>query len=457
MKLQAARILIIDDDIDVLNTARMFLKQQFSEVFTEQNPATINQRISREPFDLVLLDMNFKKGEHDGRAGLYWLERILEIHPGIAVIPITAYGDIELAVEAVKKGASDFITKPWKNEKLLKTIEKALQRNKERKVSVKADAQAKQPEMQFEMIGQSPPMHRIYELIDKVATTDANVLILGENGTGKEGVARLLHQRSSRNTKPFVQVDLGAISETLFESELFGHVKGAFTDARQDKPGKFELAAEGTLFLDEIGNLSLPLQAKLLTVLQNKKVSRVGANEEIPLNIRLICATNMPVYTMASEGDMHEQSFRQDLLYRINTVEIKVPPLRNRTEDLPLLIEHFIHKYAKKYNRPHPSLSPGVLSRLEKYQWPGNVRELEHAVERAIILNDGETLSASSFILSQPVQSPSLTQKATTLDENEKLFIQEALERNQGNITQTAKDLGITRTALYRRLDKFGL
>jgi len=282
------------------------------------------------------------------------------------------------------------------------------------------------------------------------------VLILGENGTGKEGVARLLHQRSHRCTKPFVQVDLGAISETLFESELFGHVKGAFTDARSDKPGKFEIAAGGTLFLDEIGNLSLPLQAKLLTVLQNKRVSRVGANEEIPLDARLICATNMSLYAMSSEGGGHEYSFRQDLLYRINTVEIKVPPLRERTEDISLLVEHFIEKYARKYNKPRPSLSAGVLSRLERYPWPGNVRELEHAVERAIILNEGETLNASSFVLSQPAQPPA-NQKVTTLDENEKLFIKEALERNQGNITQTAKELGITRTALYRRLDKFGL
>ena len=456
MNPQEARILIIDDDIDVLNTARMLLKQQFAEVHTEQNPAHINQRISREPFDVVLLDMNFKKGEHDGRAGLYWLDRILEINPQLAVVPITAYGDIDLAVEAVKKGAVDFITKPWKNEKLLKTIETALQRSKERKVASKTDASTKQSEGQIEMIGQSLPMCRVDELIDKVAATDANVLILGENGTGKEGVARLLHQRSHRCTKPFVQVDLGAISETLFESELFGHVKGAFTDARSDKPGKFEIAAGGTLFLDEIGNLSLPLQAKLLTVLQNKRVSRVGANEEIPLDARLICATNMSLYAMSSEGGGHEYSFRQDLLYRINTVEIKVPPLRERTEDISLLVEHFIEKYARKYNKPRPSLSAGVLSRLERYPWPGNVRELEHAVERAIILNEGETLNASSFVLSQPAQPPA-NQKVTTLDENEKLFIKEALERNQGNITQTAKELGITRTALYRRLDKFGL
>ncbi len=453
MNPQEARILIIDDDIDVLHTARMFLKQQFTSVETEQDPREINSLVSREPIDVVLLDMNFKKGEHDGRAGLYWLERILEINPQIGVVPITAYGDIDLAVEAVKKGAVDFISKPWKNEKLLQTIRTALQRNKERK---RTATQEPEKPAQIEMIGQSPAMLRVYELVDKIATTDANVLILGENGTGKEVVARLLHQRSHRKAKPFVQVDLGAISETLFESELFGHVKGAFTDAQQDKQGKFELAAGGTLFLDEIGNLSLPLQAKLLTVLQNRAVSRVGDNQKKTLDIRLICATNMPLYEMIGEGTAQDGGFRQDLLYRINTVEIKVPPLRNRTEDLPLLLNHFIEKYVRKYNKPQPTLSNDVLKRLEKYNWPGNVRELEHAVERAVILNDEEMLQASDFVLSQPLQQQAPV-KPTTLDENEKQFIKAALARNQGNITQTAKELGITRTALYRRLDKFGL
>ena len=453
MNLQEASILIIDDDIDVLHTARMFLKQQFSSVTTEQDPTKINRLISHEHFDIVLLDMNFKKGEHDGRAGLYWLERILEINPQIAVLPITAYGDIELAVEAVKKGAVDFITKPWKNEKLLKTIQTALQRSKERKG---AAAHPSGKNNKVEIIGHSPAMQLVYALVEKVAVTDANVLILGENGTGKELVAHLLHQRSHRNTKPFMQVDLGAISETLFESELFGHVKGAFTDARQDKPGKFELAAGGTLFLDEIGNLSLPLQAKLLTVLQNKKMHRVGSNQEIPLDVRLVCATNMPLYDMVTDSPSQEQSFRQDLLYRINTVEIKVPDLRERTEDLPLLVDFFIEKYARKYNKPQPAIGEEELKRLAQHTWPGNVRELEHAVERAIILNEAETLGTSSFVLSQSAQSPT-SDKPATLDENERRFIEKALEHNQGNITQTAKELGITRTALYRRLDKFGL
>ncbi len=456
MNLQENSLLIIDDDIDVLHTARMFLKQQFTKVVTEQDPTKINRMISQENFDVVLLDMNFKKGEHDGRAGLYWLERILEINPNIAVVPITAYGDIELAVEAVKKGAADFITKPWKNEKLLKTIQTALRRNKEKNATSSKESKTSKEKAPVEMIGQSPSMLRMYELINKVATTDANVLILGENGTGKELVARLLHQRSHRATQPFVQVDLGAISETLFQSELFGHVKGAFTDARQDKPGKFELAAGGTLFLDEIGNLSLPLQAKLLTVLQNKKTNRVGSNQEIPLDARLVCATNMPLYDMVKETHTQELAFRQDLLYRINTVEIRVPPLRERTEDLRVLVEYFMEKYAQKYNKPRPAMNEEVIGRLAQYPWPGNVRELEHAVERAIILNEGQTLLTSGFVLSQPAQATS-SGKPTTLDENEKRFIQKALEHNQGNITQTAKELGITRTALYRRLDKFGL
>jgi two-component system, NtrC family, response regulator HydG len=453
---QDKKILIIDDDTDVLGTARMFLKQFFTQVDTEQNPAQINSIVSRGDYHVILLDMNFRRGEHDGREGLYWLERIHTIAPQTAVVLITAYGDIELAVEAMKQGAADFVLKPWKNSKLLDAIHKALTRQGgEKPVSRENPTSLKPPQM----IGKSPAIQRMYEMMDKVADTDANVLILGENGTGKEVVARSLHLKSARRKGPFVSVDMGALTTSLMESELFGHQKGAFTDAYQDKPGKFELASGGTLFLDEIGNLPLPQQAKLLSVLQSRKVSRVGSNKEIPLNIRLICATNMPLYDMIeNKGD---KGFRQDLLYRINTVEIFVPPLRERKEDLPLLLDYFLEMYTEKYHKPGLKVSKSALKKLEHYAWPGNVRELQHAVERAVILSPEDTLQPEDFSFNESTvhiyHSNAEPDELLTLDENEKLFIQRALERNQGNVTHTAKELGLTRTALYRRLDKYGL
>ncbi|WPP48812.1 sigma-54-dependent transcriptional regulator [Catalinimonas niigatensis] len=455
MEKQDKKILIIDDDPDVLGTARMFLKQFFAQVDTEQNPAQINSIVSRGNYHVILLDMNFRRGEHDGREGLYWLERIRTIAPQTAVVLITAYGDIELAVEAMKQGAADFVLKPWKNSKLLDAIHKAL--SKERSTSLSKE---KAEFLQVpQMIGKSPSMQSVFEMIDRVAGTDANVLILGENGTGKEVVARWLHLKSARRKGPFVKVDMGAITTSLMESELFGHQKGAFTDAYQDKAGKFELASGGTLFLDEIGNLYLSQQAKLLSVLQNRSVSRVGSNEESPLNIRLICATNMPLYEMVDRKD--EQGFRQDLLYRINTVEIVVPPLRERKEDLPLLLEHFLDLYSEKYNKPGLKVSKSALKKIEHYGWPGNVRELQHAVERAVILSHEDTLQPEDFSFNEGTvnmyQHKIEADDLLTLDENEKLFIQRALERNQGNVTHTAKELGLTRTALYRRLDKYGL
>lgn len=454
MEKQDKKILIIDDDTDVLGTARMFLKQFFSQVDTEQNPANINSIVSRGDYQVILLDMNFRRGEHDGREGLYWLERIHTIAPQTAVVLITAYGDIELAVEAMKQGAADFVLKPWKNSKLLDAIHKALAKGGQGKPIKNKSESLQAPQI----IGESPPMQKVYEMIERVAGTDANVLILGENGTGKEVVARSLHLKSGRRKGPFVKVDMGAITTSLMESELFGHQKGAFTDAYQDKPGKFELAGGGTLFLDEIGNLALPQQAKLLNVLQNRKVSRVGSNEEISLNIRLICATNMPLYEMIERKD---DGFRQDLLYRINTVEILVPPLRERKDDLSLLVEHFLDIYGEKYNKPGRQLSKSALKKLEHYHWPGNVRELQHAVERAVILSQEDTLQPEDFSFNESAvnmhQHKTDEDELLTLDENEKLFIQRALERNQGNVTHTAKELGLTRTALYRRLDKYGL
>ncbi len=458
MNKQAKKILIIDDDADVLHSARMFLKLYFDTVDTEQNPVRINQLVSTHGYDVVLLDMNFKRGEHDGKEGLYWLERILTIDPNLAVILITAYGDIELAVDAMRQGAFNFVLKPWRNSKLLEAIEAALaSRQRSKKTTSSTKNEVRVAENENKIIGNSAGMRQVYALIEKVAATSANVLILGESGTGKDLVAKTLHHQSHRKHAPFIQVDVGALTPTLFESELFGHVRGAFTDAVQDKPGKFEIAHGGTLFLDEIGNLSLPQQAKLLTALQTWKITRVGGNKEIPLDIRLICATNMPLYEMTEEAV--EGKFRQDLLYRINTVEIMVPPLRNRPDDVPLLANHFLQLYADKYKKPKLSINGKAMNKLRQYNWPGNIRELRHVVERAVILGNNSTLDAEDFVLDSQNSFITLSEKKEllTLDENEKNHIKKVLELNQGNVTKTAQELGITRTALYRRLDKFNL
>lgn len=452
-----AKILVVDDDIDVLNSARLFLKQQFTLVQIENDPGNIPLHFDRESFDVVLLDMNFRKGENDGSDGLKWLNKILEIDPNTIVILITAYGEFELAVEAIKSGATDFITKPWKNEKLFATIASALQLRKSKLEVDRLKNTQKTLEgdidQQYEnFLGESEPMQRVFSLIEKVAPTDATVLILGENGTGKGVAARAMHKRSNRANEVFINVDLGSISETLFESELFGHVKGAFTDAKEDKPGRFELASGGTLFLDEVGNLSLPLQAKLLTVLQNRTVSRVGSSKEIPVDIRLICATNMPLYEMVKEG-----KFRQDLLYRMNTVELRMPSLAERTDDLDLLINHFMQTFGKKYNKDKMRIDTATVNKLKKYPWPGNIRELEHAIERAIILSDGNKLSTQDFLLNTSRTSNQEEDDILNLSEMEKRLILKALDKHNGNVTRAAKELGIDRLALYRRLQKYGL
>ncbi|WP_422356514.1 sigma-54-dependent transcriptional regulator [Roseivirga pacifica] len=452
-----AKILVVDDDIDVLNTARIYLKQQFSLVQIENDPQNIPLHFERDSFDVVLLDMNFRKGENDGSDGLFWLNKILEIDPNAIVILVTAYGEFDLAVQAIKAGGTDFITKPWKNEKLYGTITSALQlrksklevdRLKNTQKTLETDIDSKYENF----LGDSPAMQQVFSLIDKVAPTDATVLILGENGTGKELAARALHKRSNRVNKVFIKVDLGSISETLFESELFGHVKGAFTDAKEDKPGRFELASGGTLFLDEIGNLSLPLQAKLLSVLQQRKVSRVGSNKEIPIDIRLVCATNMPLYEMVDSG-----KFRQDLLYRINTVELNMPSLSERTEDIEILAAHFINVFGKKYNKDKVRIDAATMAKLKKYSWPGNIRELEHAIERAIILADGNKLSTQDFLLNTSKVTESSDSEIMNLSEMEKRLILKALDKHQGNVTRAAKELGIDRLALYRRMQKYGL
>jgi DNA-binding NtrC family response regulator len=452
-----AKILIVDDDLDILETARMFLKQEFTQVQLEQNPERIPALIRSTDYDVILLDMNFKIGVNDGEEGFHWLGEILKIDPQAVVILITAYGEVDLAVKAMKHGATDFILKPWKNQKLLGTILSALQlRQSKKEVEKLTVTQQKlsddidQPYTDF--IGESPAIQRVRELIDRVAGTDADILILGENGTGKELVARAIHRKSLRKNKVFINVDLGAITETLFESELFGHVKGAFTDARQDRPGRFELASGGTIFLDEIGNLSMPLQSKLLTVLQNRKVQRVGSTQEISVNFRLICATNMPLNEM-----VYEKRFRQDLLYRVNTVEIRVPALRERIEDIPLLVDHFLHLYGRKYKRPGMRVEKSVLQKMKKYYWPGNIRELQHAVERAVILTEGKAIESAELLISPSSVKPKAEHQPRTLEEMEKLFILQSLDDNQGNVSQTAISLGMTRTALYRRMKKHGI
>ncbi len=452
-----ANILIVDDDRDVLETARMFLKQEFSSVDIEEDPEKIPGYFEIKDYDVILLDMNFKKGVNDGEEGFYYLSKIRELDPEVVVILITAYGEVDLAVKAIKNGASDFVLKPWKNQKLLGTISSALElrQSKKQVAQLKETSQvlAKETSQEYEdFIGNSAAIKQVKSLINKVAKTDAEVLILGENGTGKELVARAIHNRSSRKDEVFINVDLGAITETLFESELFGHIKGAFTDAKQDKAGRFELGSKGTVFLDEIGNLSVPLQAKLLTVLQSKKVMRVGSGKEIPVYFRLVCATNMPLYDM-----VYDQQFRQDLLYRINTVEIRLPSLKERIEDIPLLTEHFLKLYKRKYQKPKLSIEKGVIEKLTRYQWPGNIRELQHAIERAVILSDQDIISTVDLLINNAALVKLEQGKAKTLDEAERDFILASLEANKGNVTKTAEILGLTRTALYRRMSKHGI
>ncbi len=458
MSKQEGRILAIDDNEDILFALKLLLKPHVEVIDTINNPKEIPNYISTGNYDVILLDMNFTKDAISGQEGFDWLAKILEIDPSSVVVFITAYGDAEKAVKAIKAGATDFILKPWQNEKLLATVSSSIRlrrsrketeslRNKQKEISAVLD----QPFHEF--IGDSPEMKSVFATIKKVAQTDANILILGENGTGKELVARALHRNSLRKDEIFISVDLGSISETLFESELFGHEKGAFTDAKKEKSGRFEIASGGTLFLDEIGNLSLPLQTKLLTVIERKEVIRVGSNNPRPVNVRLICATNNNIHQMVDEN-----LFRQDLLYRINTVEIHLPPLRDRTSDIPLLTDHFLKSYAKKYKKSIRGISAGALKTLTQYHWPGNVRELQHAIERAIIMSDSETLQPDDFILSPQTKKVADIEIDTyNLDEIERSIIEKVLKHHQGNITQAAVDLGLTRTSLYRRMEKYDL
>jgi DNA-binding NtrC family response regulator len=459
MEQKHGKILIVDDNEDLLKAAKMFLKRHFAQVDIEKNPEAIPSLMGNDDYDVILLDMNFTKDVSSGSEGYYWLEKILGIDPSAVVVLITAYGDVQMAVKAIKAGATDFVLKPWENEKLLATLFSAMRlresRDEIQNLKIKNHEINQALNERFsEILGQSNAMQKIFQTLDRVARTDANVLLLGENGTGKELLARAIHKNSSRQHENFVSVDLGSITETLFESELFGHKKGAFTDAKEDRAGRFELANNGTLFLDEIGNLSMPLQAKLLTVLQNRRVSRVGSNKETPVNIRLICATNMPLYDMVKEN-----RFRQDLLYRINTIEVEIPPLRERIEDIPLLATHFVKHYAGKYEKSVNKISEAAMSRMHKHTWPGNIRELQHAIERAVILSNTNILQPEDFNFTATVakEESQLNLEQYNLDEVEKLLIRKVLKKYNGNITQAASELGLTRSSLYRRLEKHGL
>lgn len=457
MSQEGGKILMIDDDEDVLLAAKMLLKKQNHQVLIEKNPNKIPFLLHNDTYDVILLDMNFSKDITSGKEGFYWLEQILGHEPNAVVIMITAFGDVEMAVKALKMGATDFVLKPWQNEKLIATINTAI---KLKQSYLEVDKLKKAKEMLEEqiskpfgdIIGESPAIKDVFTIIDKVAKTDANVLILGENGTGKELIARAIHQRSLRKDKSFVSVDMGAITETLFESELFGHKKGAFTDAREDRPGRFELANGGTLFLDEIGNLSMSLQSKLLSALQSRQVTRVGANQALAVDIRLICATNMPLQKMVQEG-----TFRQDLLYRINTVELQVPPLSERMDDIPLLAKHYLNYYSKKYHKNVSTIAQEAMDKLKRYPWPGNIRELQHAIERAVIMTDSSSLQESDFLFSRSMNNMTSTNDTLNLDEVEKTAIVKALSMHGGNISKAADELGLTRASLYRRMEKYGL
>ncbi|MFO7827705.1 MAG: sigma-54 dependent transcriptional regulator [Bacteroidales bacterium] len=450
------KILIVDDNKEILVALEMLLSNNFN-VRTEKNPNLITDIYKKEIYDVVILDMNFNAGISSGNEGIFWMNEILKIDPEAVIVFITAYGDLELAVKAIREGATDFIQKPWDDEKLFTTIENAYKlrqsRNEIDTLRHKQQHLLQNISQQYpDMIGESFAMRNVLKTIQKVAKTDANVLILGENGTGKELVARELHKLSNRRNEVFVNLDVASLPDTLFESELFGYVKGAFTDAKSDKPGRIELAAGGTLFLDEIGNLSLTSQSKLLSVLQNREISRLGANYKIPIDIRLICATNKPLPEMVDE-----ELFREDLLYRINTIQVELPPLRERKDDIPLLVDFFKKKYETKYDKPTFKLEPSGIDKLMDYHWPGNIRELQHVVEKGIIMSENDVLDESDFWFSSHQPHKLKIYETLDLSENEKRIIIRAIEKNRGNYSKAAKELGVSRKTLYNKLKRYGI
>ena len=448
------KILILDDNNSVLTALEMLLQTEFDDVFTLRNPNSLVASIQQHQIDVVLLDMNFKAGINTGNEGIYWLRQIQKHDPTISVVMITAYGDIGLAVKAVKEGAFDFILKPWDNDKLISTLQASLQLRKikiENAKLVKTTNTLKQelkPTSQS-IIWQSEPMKKVMEIVRKVAVTDANIFVTGENGTGKEIIAREIHRFSKRKNEVLISVDMGALSESLFESELFGHTKGSFTDAKEDRIGKFETADKGTLFLDEIGNLPMSLQPKLLTSLQNRTIVKLGSNTPVPIDIRLISATNKDLSMMIKDG-----LFREDLLYRINTITIKVPPLRERGNDLVLLAEFFLRKYAIKYDKPGLKINQKTIQKFLKYSWPGNVRELQHCIEKAVILTDTKVLYEDSFSLNGTNSNHKIDFQNKTIEEMENEMILASIDKEKGNLSAVAKKLGITRPTLYKKLKK---
>ncbi|MEL6195586.1 MAG: sigma-54 dependent transcriptional regulator [Myxococcota bacterium] len=456
---QNSRVLIVDDDEDVLVATRMLLKREVDSIETLNRPDQIDEAFASGPPDVVLLDMNFGPGESDGRVGLLWLSKILSMDPDAVVILITAHGGVSTAVEAMKQGAADFVVKPWSNERLVATVMSGLAR---RRASVDSSSLRKRnrelgaanESTEPVIVGESQALNDMLSVVDRAASSDASVLVLGENGTGKELIARRVHRRSPRAQEVFVSVDLGSVSESVFESELFGHVRGAFTDARSDRAGRFVAASGGTLFLDEIANIPLRLQAKLLTALEQRCVTPVGSNRAVPIDVRIVSATNLEATQLADP-----QVFRQDLLFRLNTVEIRVPPLRDRRDDIESLTRYYLRLYEKKYGRPSRMLSDSVALALQGHDWPGNVRALRHAVERAVILADSAEYRLDDFALpatTTVAPSPEGTQ-GLNLEQIERAAIEQALRKHRYNISHTARELGITRAALYRRMEKHGL
>ena len=447
---------VVDDDPDIGLAARLALRDLFARVDTLNSPAELLAQLKKESPDAILLDLNFERGATDGREGLSFLGRIMELDPDAAVVIITAHGAVSIAVEAIKAGASDFVAKPWSNERLAATVRSAAALRLSRMDARTERGRASElvPTGETPLIGESPSMERVRTLVARAAPTDANVLILGENGTGKEIVAREIHRQSRRSDHPMISIDLGATAETLFESELFGHVKGAFTGAEGARIGRLKAADHSTLFLDEIGNLPLHLQPKLLTALEQREVVPVGANKPIPIDVRVVAATNMSAGQLADA-----KRFRQDLLFRLNTIEIELPPLRERREDIPLLLDHYLGLYARKYDKPQRDLPPSVLQALIRHDWPGNVRALRHAAERAVIMADGDRYRIDDFPLPQRSEAASLSIAGDTLnlDQLERQMIERALRMHHFNVSLAASELGLSRGALYRRMEKHGL
>lgn len=466
-------ILIVDDDEDILVAGRLLLKRHFSKVVTSNRPEHIPTLMAENTFDAILLDMNFGPGESSGEEGFYWLGQIMNIDPEVVVVMITAHGGVDVAVDAMKMGATDFVAKPWQNEKVVATLSAAVTLRKTRheaaslRLANRTLVEASGKTSGQSILGHSAAMKNVMSMIERTAPTEANVLILGENGTGKELVARELHKQSSRSGQVFLSVDLGSVSESLFDSELFGHKKGSFTDAKEDRIGRFQAASGGTLFLDEIGNLPLHLQTRLLTVLEQRQVTPVGENKSVPIDVRVITATNI-----AKEKLLDESHFRPDLLFRLNTVEIEVPPLRDRSEDIDEIAKYYAALYCRKYNKPMKTFAPDAMAHIKAYSWPGNVRALRHTIERAVILSESEEFQIEDFALDGPTANVSDMAQASTskknvddiLDEEdfnlermEQILIEKSLKKHRYNISHAAKELGLTRAALYRRMEKHGI